>query len=373
MINLLMLSEDKVEEYVANQIYGSESAFDEGHIGKRLWTRIITSSLLVGRWRALMNELDRVNKLDSSFVKEETTEVKFSEEDMKTLTDALGIVEYAKGMPERLANHSIRAMEILKKIDKKIYAAKDVHEAVRSKMPSNAFTIANITKILFIGWRAPQPFIDAFLKESKQAGFDELVHFPFIFRPPIKLSAGFLKVFTKINQFLYLWVIVNLAIGVLTSLIAVIQTARVDKFIEDSDVKYIKDYYNLIYKDLSKIYKVSAKDGKSMVERLDAIISNKTKTAWEYQKKVDFVNLLKKSAPAQVDALKAGVKIMTSKEYASIVRTTKAIITASYKINSSFEDGARYEEMVSLLETNQLVMSKVVEAYVKIIKEMRKF
>ena len=118
MINLLMLSEDKVEEYVANQIYGSESAFDEGHIGKRLWTRIITSSLLVGRWRALMNELDRVNKLDSSFVKEETTEVKFSEEDMKTLTDALGIVEYAKGMPERLANHSIRAMEILKKIDK---------------------------------------------------------------------------------------------------------------------------------------------------------------------------------------------------------------------------------------------------------------
>ena len=373
MINLLMLPEDKVEEYVINQVYGNESAFNEGHIGNRLWTRIITSSILVGRWRALMNELDRVNKLDSSFVKEETTEVKFSEEDMKTLTDAMNIVEYAKGMPEKLANHSLRAFEILKKIDKKIYAAKDMHNKVKSVMPSNTFAIANITKILFIGWRAPKPFLDAFLKESKEAGFDELVHFPFIFRPPIRLSAGFLKAFSMINRFLYLWVITNLAIGVLTSLIAVIQTARVDKFIEPEDVKYVKDYYNLIYKDLTKIYKVSAKDGQSIVDRLDSIIKNKNKTSWEYQKKVDFVNLLKTSAPKQVSELKDGVKIMQSKEYASIVRTTKAIITASYKINSSFEEGARYEEMVSLLETNQLVMSKVVEAYVKIIKEMRKF
>ena len=64
---------------------------------------------------------------------------------------------------------------------------------------------------------------------------------------------------------------------------------------------------------------------------------------------------------------------MTGKMYSSTVRTTKSIVTASYKINSSFEELARYEQMVDMLEGTMLVLTKTADAYTTIIKEMRKF
>ena len=117
------MQEDEISEYIEG--LGLESAFDEGGFLKRIWGKLSTTRFLVGHVNAALNELKSLEKIDIKKIKEETTEHSISALDLRVIEDAMDIVEIGKGIPERLQSHAMRAFEIIKKIDKKIFMAKD--------------------------------------------------------------------------------------------------------------------------------------------------------------------------------------------------------------------------------------------------------
>ena len=141
----------------------------------------------------------------------------------------------------------------------------------------------------------------------------------------------------------------------------------------DEDVNYLKDFYNLLYNDLKQAYKADDGSNKGVIERLDKIINSKDKVVWDYNRKVEFTNALKEVAPQHLYSIKEAVKVMTGKMYSSTIRTTKSIVTASYKINTTFEELSKYEQMVDMLEGTMIVLTKTAEAYSTIVKQMKKF
>ena len=82
---------------------------------------------------------------------------------------------------------------------------------------------------------------------------------------------------------------------------------------------------------------------------------------------------MKENSPPEIQSLKRCVEILNGSDYKVVLRTTKALVSASYKLNGSTQDNERFETLVEMMEANITVLFKVLEAYEKMIKEMKKF
>lgn len=365
--DIVNLEEDKIEEYIEN--VGLESAFDEGNILKRIWTGITTTRFLVGQVQSTLNELKRLERIDIKKIKDKTTEHSINRLDIKTIEDAMDIVEIGKGIPERLQNHAMRAFEVIKKLDKKIFLAKDVTDGVGKVLSPKVILLNNMLKLCITGYRVPV-VADMYEIDLKEKAPFPMALYPLVDGAPKWLKKGF----RKFNKYLSIFGLINMGLGILSTLIALIQTSRVDELIEDDDIKYIKSFYKVIYADLSTIYKnVAKRNGLSILDRLDEIIKENRKIPWSYEEKVKFATYMKESSPPEIQSLKRCVEILNGSDYKVVLRTTKALVSASYKLNGSTQDNERFETLVEMMEANITVLFKVLEAYEKMIKEMKKF
>lgn len=387
-MRVALMQEDEIDDFI--DTLGLESAFNEGNVLKRIWTKIVTTNFIVGKWKATQNQLEFLNKIDTTKIKNKDSVVSFTEDDLQSLSEAMDVLEFAKGLPEKMINHSQRAMEIIKRIDKKIFRASDLNAKLGKLIPGKVFGLTAIMNLAISGYR-----FEHFAKIYEDVENVKDAPFPlqlkgYVGRKTIEvvdkvtgnrirhyvgaIPAKFINGFASLNTFLFRFVILNIVLGVISTAITLIQTNRVDKFLSDDDIKALKDFYNLLFNDLKQAYRPDDGDGtKTIIERLDKIINSKEKVVWNYDRKIEFTNALKEVAPKHLESVKSAVKTMTGKMYSSTVRTTKSIVTASYKINSSFEELARYEQMVDMLEGTMLVLTKAADAYTTIIKEMKKF
>ena len=386
-MRVALMQEDEIDDFIDR--LGLESAFNEGGILKRIWTKIVTTNFIVGKWKATQNQLELLNKIDTTKIKNEDSVVSFTEEDIKSLGEAMDVLEFSKGLPEKMLNHAQRALEIIRKIDKKIFKASDVVGKLSKLVPGKVFGVTTIMNLAVSGYR-----VEHFAKMYEDGAGVKDAPFPmqlkgYVGRKTIEvvdkvtgnkvrqyvgaIPASFINGFAKVNKFLFWFVIANLVLGVISTAITLIQTNRVDKFMSDEDVNYLKDFYNLLYNDLKQAYKADDGSNKGVIERLDKIINSKDKIIWNYNRKVEFTNALKEVAPQHLYSIKEAVKVMTGKMYSSTIRTTKSIVTASYKINTTFEELSKYEQMVDMLEGTMIVLTKTAEAYSTIVKQMKKF
>lgn len=361
------LQENEIEEYIEG--LGLESAFDDGNMLRRIWNKVTTTKFLVGHVNAALNELKSLEKIDIKKIKQDTTEHSISALDLKAIEDAMDIVEIGKGIPERLQSHAMRAFEIIKKIDKKIFLAKDTTDKIGKVLSPKFMLLNNIFKLCIMGYRM-DVVADMYEIDTKDKAPFPMALYPLVEGAPKWLKKGF----RKFNKYLTIFGLTNMALGILATLISVIQTSRVDEFIDDSDVKYLKDFYKVIYTDLSVIYKsVITRNGHSILDRLDEIITEKRTIPWTYEQKVKFAEYMKENAGPEIQSLRRCVEVLNGTDYKVVSRTTKAIVSASYKLNGNTQDIERFDRLVEMMEANITILYKVLEAYTKMIKEMRKF
>lgn len=361
------MQEDEISEYIEG--LGLESAFDEGGFLKRIWGKLSTTRFLVGHVNAALNELKSLEKIDVKKIKEDTTEHSISALDLRVIEDAMDIVEIGKGIPERLQSHAMRAFEIIKKIDKKIFMAKDATDTIGKVVSPKFMLLNNIFKLCIMGYRM-DVVADMYEIDTKDKAPFPMALYPLVEGAPKWLKKGF----RKFNRCLTIFGLTNMALGILATLISVIQTSRVDEFMDEKDVKYLKDFYKVIYTDLSVIYKsVITRNGHSILDRLDEIIVEKRTIPWTYEQKVKFAEYMKDNAGPEIESLKRCVTVLNGSEYKVVSRTTKAIISASYKLNGTTQEIEKFDRLVEMMEANLTILYKVLEAYTKMIKEMRKF
>ena len=59
-MRVALMQEDEIDDFI--DTLGLESAFNEGNVLKRIWTKIVTTNFIVGKWKATQNQLEFLNK-----------------------------------------------------------------------------------------------------------------------------------------------------------------------------------------------------------------------------------------------------------------------------------------------------------------------
>ena len=98
-MRVALMQEDEIDDFI--DTLGLESAFNEGNVLKRIWTKIVTTNFIVGKWKATQNQLEFLNKIDTTKIKNKDSVVSFTEDDLQSLSEAMDVLEFAKGLPEK--------------------------------------------------------------------------------------------------------------------------------------------------------------------------------------------------------------------------------------------------------------------------------